>query len=321
MFELIKMELPGCGDLPVQVTELWRELFGEEELRDTRGQFSGSEVKFYKDTIYAAVKDGKLAACCHITSQKNGMIAGLGGVASDNEFRGQGIADKVLAFALDDFDKSDCDAMFLGTGNPVAANLYAKYGFSYVRGTSAMLRVSKGVRFQDVLRREVLPDGEVCVRHGDASLRLPLIPLVYNGCGMLVCDANARIYGVNTFMQWSCMGLYPRYERIRENGGDFLMLASGSHCLGVASFVPFADMPGKAQGDIFYVAEASGYAPELLRKLRDAASAAEMELVIPVSSTDRGKHDLLVSSGAKAVGSSKLIPAKGVEITVEQFSW
>lgn len=317
MFDLMKIELPDCGNIPEQVTELWRDLFGDEEVISTRSQFRGDERDFFHDTLYAAVKDGKLAACCHITRQKNGYIAGLGGVASAPEFRGQGAADKVMAFALDDFDRSGCDAIFLGTGNPVAANLYSKYGFAYVRGTSAMLRVTGGLRPMDIFPRELAVNENVTVEKGDASFRLPVIPLVYDGCGMLVCDAAAGIYGVRTFVQWSCMGLYPRYEKIREKGGDFLLLKSGTHCVGVASFVPSDCGADRVHGDLYYTSDAAEYAPELLKKLQTAAGGRE--LMFTVSPVDAAKYNLLISCGAVYENCGRLFPAKGVELAVDHL--
>ena len=321
MFDLIKIELPDNGDIPLQVTELWRELFGEEEVCNTRGQFRGDETSFYHDTLYVALQNGKLAACCHITRQKNGFIAGLGGVASDKLFRGQGVADKVIEFAMDDLDKCGCDAVFLGTSNPIAANLYMKYGFNYIPGTSAMLRVSGGKRFNDVLKREISVSGKVEIKRGDASLRLALIPLVYNGCDMLICDAAAGIFGIKTFVQTSCMGLYPRYENIRQKGGDFFMLVSGSHCLGAASFLPTPGMPGKGIGDIFCTPESMEYAPELLTAVRAAAEAENSDLIFPVSPADGLKCDLLKSCGAKSVGNGQINHSTGVTLNVVHFAW
>lgn len=316
MLEFVKVKLPdSSSSVPQQVAELWRQVFGECEVQYTRGRFCGDELGFHDDVLYAVLKDGEIAACCHITSQKNGRIAGLGGVASAPEFRGQGMADKLLDFALQDFDQSGCDTIFLGTGNPAAANLYAKYGFAFLRGTAVMMRTAGGARPMDILRRELSLDGETGIKSGDASLRLPIIPLACCGCSMLVGDGVAGIFGADHLMQRSCMGLYMRYEGVRRDGGDFLMLRSGTHILGTASFVPVADAPEQVKADLLYTAEAAEYAPELLKQLQRSAGGRALD--IAVSPQDAAKYEMLLSCGAGKTGSGKLTPVAGVEIPVD----
>ena len=301
-FKLRKILLPSTDSASAAVTELWRECFGQEEVDGTRAQFAGKESDFNVDTLYVLECEGSLGACCHITRCKGTGLAMLGGVATSPSFRGKGFGRAVCEFALSDFDSSGGEALWLATENPVAAELYESVGFHYQAGAHVMARLRNGLSAMDVQKR-LFTGGECSVQKASPFMRVPMIPLISGRNPLVVLDANVGLCGTRHMALTSCTGLYPRYLRVRENGGECMFLrdvATGA-VVGLATVATMAD--GTLQADAFWRLEYASKAPSLLQSL--SSCFPNRRLFFPVA--DDVKAQVLSNLGAVEKG-TRMVP-------------
>ena len=221
--------------------ELWAGCFGEELLDELKPQLDGAEPTFNEDTVYLGFVDGMLAATCHLTRSRAIGWAGLGEVATAAEFRGRGFAHEICRAALDDFDRTGGEAIWLGTVNPAAASVYASLGFGYLPDTSVMQRLRPDLSPTAFARRWIDADG-LRIVPGSAAFRIPMIPLLTSKMGIETLDANVGLVGTEFRPQHSCMGLYPKYDALAGKGGGWAALVNGRGAvLGLASWLADAD--------------------------------------------------------------------------------
>ena len=314
---LRKVTLPSSDTVTVDVTELWRDLFGEEEVVGTRAQFAGEETAFDSDTLYVLEVGGVLAACCHITRRLGTGLAMLGGVASATAFRGQGLGRAVCEFAMDDFDQAGGEAIWLCTGNPIAADLYESIGFHYQAGAHVMARFKNGLRSMELSKR-LFPGGECVVQTASPMMRVPMIPLVCGRNNVAVLDANVALCSTGCMALGSCTGLYPRFLKVRERGGECLFMqdtVTGA-VTGLATVVPTAD--GALQADAFWRSEYEPQAPTLIQALAQRFDGRRLRF--PVA--DDVKARVLTALGAAEIGEKTLsfgrftLPARILELAL-----
>ena len=128
------------------VFELYRELFGESEVAVVRSIFAGKEQAFSRDWVACAdLRNGMLGGTA-MGSQSLDCpeLGALNGVGVRLEARGRKLAEHCCRSILETLDASKVRAAFLATGNPVAARLYDKLGFTFLPGTAS--RPSAAVR-------------------------------------------------------------------------------------------------------------------------------------------------------------------------------
>ncbi len=296
-YKLRKITLPSSEAVTVAVTELWRVLFGEEEVVGTRAQFAGEETAFNSDTLYVLEVDGTLAACCHITRRLGTGLAMLGGVASATAYRGQGFGRAVCEFAMTDFDQTDGEAIWLCTSNPIAAALYESTGFHYQAGAHVMARFKNGLRGMDLPKR-LFPGGGCTVQMASPMMRVPMIPLICGRNNVTVLDANVVLCSTSCMALRSCTGLYPRFLKVRERGGECLFMqdAVTGAVTGLATAAPMPD--GTLQADAFWRSEYEPQVPQLIRTLAQRFDGCRLRF--PVA--DDAKASVLTALGAAEVG-------------------
>ncbi len=288
--------LPEDDAVTRPVQDLWRKCFGEGEVTETRGQFAGEETDVDDDILYVLSVDGRLASCCHITRRKGTGMGGLGCVATVSEFRGRGLSREICSYALRDFDESGGDVIWLGTSNPVAANLYHSLGFSFLPGTQVMRRMREGLtdtRFLDGFFK----GSTTCVKRGSAAFRIPMIPLMTSRLGFAVMDCVAGFCGSENIVECSCMGLFPAYESIRTSNGDWCCLDCGDGRIGgLGSWKTLSN--GVAMVDGFWHSNFRAGAPELFRALVEEAKTAASRVIMPVADVDAAKAEVAAELGA-----------------------
>ncbi len=72
-------------------------------------------------------------------------IAVMGGVATSEAYRGQGLASAVVGAVCERFDSAGGRLLFLGTSNPAARRIYERLGFRQVAG-QIFCRAARGAR-------------------------------------------------------------------------------------------------------------------------------------------------------------------------------
>ena len=232
---------PEDAALVDEAKAIWTACFGIELLGELRPQLAGSETAFNEDVVYLGLDEGRVAATCHLTCSRTIGWAGLGEVATAPAFRGRGYAHTVCQAALDDFDRGAGEAVWLGTVNPAAASVYASLGFSYLPDTSVMRRLRPDFSPTTFAWRWIDADG-LRIVPGSAAFRIPMIPLLTSKMGIETLDTNVGLVGTEYRPQHSCMGLYPKYDALKEKGGCWSALVNGRGAvLGLASGLPNAD--------------------------------------------------------------------------------
>lgn len=269
---------------------LLSDIFGEDEAVSELPSLDGTQASFNDDIVYTAEEDGITHGTVHLTvteGQPEGegiRISGISGMCTDMAVRGTGIGRKLFGKIVEESDANGCDAAFLGTGNPVACNLYSSFGFAYLPGSYVMARFNGTNRvsfFEDRFRKPL----EITVRELDASDRISVIPLFLNeGPGFLL-DSVTGIFSNEVITQPSCMGLYPKYENIMNNGGRVYAAVSERGVLG-----GIASQGADGIAD-FFCQENYGEAAQML------LSALGGEARIRISAYDDRKADMLFEYG------------------------
>ncbi len=163
-----------------------------------------------------------------MTPRAEPRFAGIGEVATRPEYRGRGIANRLCHQALDDFTKNGGEMVFLGTENPNAARIYHRLGWRRIAGSTVYANVTTGESPEEYLADHFRTSAPVNIVAGDASLRVPMIPLLLTPHDWQVLDGNLPTPMVSTryAMQNSCMGLCRKYYyllsplSLREGGRE-----------------------------------------------------------------------------------------------------
>ncbi len=233
------MEVPVSTQNKKDLLDFWASIFGEGYLSDQNISpvLSGKEKAFNRDFVFIARIGKKIVSTVHLTTSKfDKRIGGIGEVATHQNYRGRGFARILCEMAIDAFEKMDGAWLFLGTSNPAAARLYHSLGWHYITGSRVMFRDSHGknpeVFFKEYF--EHIRKHNVGIVRGDMRFRLQVIPITIIPYDGPVLDLNAGLFSTRWFMQRSCMGLYPRYEKI-DDGGAWFVALSGKFIAGIAS--------------------------------------------------------------------------------------
>ena len=148
-----------------------------------------------------------------MTPRAEPRFAGIGEVATRPDYRGRGIAGRLCQQALDDFTKNGGEMVFLGTENPNAARIYHRLGWRRIAGSTVYANVTTGDSPEEYLADYFRSPSSVNIVTGDASLRVPMIPLLLTPHDWQVLDGNLPTPMISTryAMQNSCMGLCRKY--------------------------------------------------------------------------------------------------------------
>jgi GNAT superfamily N-acetyltransferase len=202
----------------VQLIDLWSLMF-DADYQYFSSILAGVECEYNRDIIYFALIDGQIVGTCHLTiSLANSLLGGLGEVCTLPQFRGKSIASTLCSRALKDFCYEGGRALFLGTSNPVAALIYKRLGWKKVPGTNVMLYVTNDESPEEFLSGYLTEATPVRIKDGTPADRIPIIPLIVAPHNWQVMDNNTNIFSSKFEQQNSCMGLFPRYSSLADNG-------------------------------------------------------------------------------------------------------
>lgn len=148
-----------------------------------------------------------------MTPHANPEFAGIGEVATRPDYRGQGIAGRLCRQALEEFASNGGEAVFLGTENPNAARIYQRLGWRKIANSTDYVNITSGDSPEEYLADYFRTPSPVNIVPGDASLRVPMIPLLLIPHDWQVLDGNLPTPMISTryAVQNSCMGLCRKY--------------------------------------------------------------------------------------------------------------
>lgn len=280
----------GCQDMLSCI----REIFGEEEALLKTPQLNGTEVAVNTDIVYEAWENGVLCGTVHGTIPGiSPRLCGISAVCTTPAHRGKGISKHLFRLLLEEMEQRGVEAFFLGTGNPVAAGMYASYGFSYLPGSGVMARFH-GHNFDTFRKDYTVAPKNYEIIPGSAAMRIPMIPLIVCGGKQRVLDWNTALYNASIVSQLSCMSLYPKYEALQQQGGRYWGVLSDSGLLGaMLSVLP---TPSGMRADFFCGAGFEGTIPELLQVCQQEVGPVYLQ----VADFDIRKQPLVASLGYAA---------------------
>lgn len=286
---------------PFDATEALEHLeliFGIDERLLEECQLNGSEAQFNKDIVYLAYENNDLLGMIHATIPvRTPDLAGLSAMFTTEAARGKGIGKILFEKIVDEVSSNGISLTLLGTSNPVAARLYAKFGFAFCPGSHVMAHFREGNMIDYVQRHYLATQGAVEVSRGNQSMRIPIIPLVLQHDLGVILDINTGIFDSSSITQRSCMGLFPRYEALRNQGGDYFMAFDASGTLGaVSSALPQHD--GSVRADFFALTSFESVIPEMIRKMEYNYGDVYFE----IATNDNTKKRILNENGYKAIG-------------------
>ena len=231
-FTIEKLEVPLRENQVSEFVYFWRKYFGASD-EYSEDLLSGCEIEHNRNTIYVARIDGELVGTVHLTVARSSLaIGGLGEVLTDPHFRRRGISSRLCALACDDFRAWGGQALFLGTHNPQATRIYNRCGFRKLSSSNTMACITSGNSPESFLVELFKARRPAAIVPGSPADRITMIPLIVSPHEWEVMDANVNILSTRFVIQKSCMGLYPRYEKlILERKGAWFAARTDDDCL------------------------------------------------------------------------------------------
>ena len=238
--ESLRYETPIAEPLAKELFAFWEEIFGPDDPDIPIGVFLGEEAEHNRHVVLAENDGDTLAGTCGImTPRANPEFAGIGEVATRPEYRGQGIAGRLCRQALEDFASNGGKAAFLGTENPDAARIYHRLGWRRIANSTDYANVTNGDAPEEYLADYFRQSAAVKIIPGDASLRVPMIPLLLTPHDWQVLDGNLPTPMISTRYaeQNSCMGLCRKYYYLvkRDDAEWFAAKTSDGRLVGIGT--------------------------------------------------------------------------------------
>ena len=209
-----RYETPIREDLAHELFTFWEEIFGPEDPDIPISVFLGDEADHNRHVVLLERDNDVLAGTCGImTPRANPEFAGIGEVATRAEYRGRGIAGRLCQQALDEFTEQGGEAVFLGTENPNAARIYHRLGWRRIANSTVYANITNGDSPEEYLADYFRTPSSVNIVLADASLRVPMIPLLLTPHDWQVLDGNLPTPMISTRYaeQNSCMGICRKY--------------------------------------------------------------------------------------------------------------
>ena len=235
-----RYEIPIEQDLAEELFAFWKDIFGPGDPDIPMDVFLGDEVDHSRLVTYLERDGDILTGTCGITvSRANPRLAGFGEVATRPDYRGRGIASRLCGQAVEEFVEQGGEAVFLGTGNPDAARIYHRLGWRRIAGSYVWANVTTGDSPEEYLADYYRLPGRVSIVPGDASLRVPMIPLLLTPHDWQVLDGNLPVpmVSIRYAMQSSCMGLCRKYYDLVKRDGTawFAAKTDDDRLVGIAT--------------------------------------------------------------------------------------
>jgi len=236
----LRYEIPIESKLADELFAFWKRIFGTEEPDIPLGVFLGDETAHNRLIAYVERDGDTLMGTCGTTIDKsNPRLAGFGEVATEPKYRGRGIATRLCNQALEEFRSQGGEAIFLGTGNGDAARIYHRLGWRRMAGTNVWANVTSGDSPEDFLVDYFREASATSIVPGDASLRVPMIPLLVTPHDWQVLDGNLPVPMTSTRYdtQNSCMGLCRKYYDLvsSDNTEWFAAKTSDERLVGITT--------------------------------------------------------------------------------------
>ena len=301
--DIEQVETPLNADLAAELSALWEETFASS-YEKFQAMLRGEEREHNRNLFFLTRCNGVVAGTCHVAlSRTQSQLGGFGEVATLPQFRRQGIATALCARGRDAFAELGGEALFLGTNNPQALRVYHRLGWRKLSGANVMALVNGSSAPEVFMADYYRQGGTVRVDEGTAAARVPIIPLLLCPHDWRVLDANAGFFSTRYVVQSSCMGLYPRYELIVQQGGMFFEARTDTNCL-VGLSTARLDGKGRCQVDGFVHAEYDAVWEELMQATLSWCDQRTLACQAVIATEDEDKRARFSALGFTAIGAA-----------------
>ena len=148
-YQILTTPLPT--NMVAELVAWWESIF-ELDLQWLWPVLSGGETEHVDSYLYVARKQQEVVATCHLWHSRSDRRLGcLGEVATAPDHRQRGLGKRVCTMAANDFEGQGGQALFLGTSNPAAANMYEQLGWGRVPGSNAMVHLKNTASCREYL--------------------------------------------------------------------------------------------------------------------------------------------------------------------------
>ena len=214
----VKLRIPIDEGLNERLQAFWHDIFGNAPDIEP-AVLLGSEASHNTSELYLVEEDGRAVSTTMVTSC-NALpeLGGFGEVATLPEARGRGLATDLCRQSVEDFAATGGKALFLGTVNPAAARIYHRLGWRKLASSIVWAVITDDRSPEAFLVDYFREPSPAVVEEGGPGVRIPMIPLIVMPHDWRVLDANTGIFSARYAMVRSCMGLYPKYQALREGG-------------------------------------------------------------------------------------------------------
>ena len=296
--EIERFEAPMPQEVVDECFAFWEPFF-DRNVEDFRDVYTGKERAYNRDLLYFGRKGGRLVGVAHLTiSASEADIGGVGAVATDPDFRRQGIAQHICESLRDDFFAQGGQALFLATSLPTAFRVYRRAGWEPCPSAHVMCCTADRRSPEEFLAHRFESGGPLALEPADPGIRYPMVPLIVCPHNWQVLDANTGILSTRYAVQKSCGGLYPKYEPF-VNGPCVTAIAAraGDGCL-VGLFTARIDQSETCHVDGFLPESFGDHWPQAMQTILEwgtGGGAADFRAELSVE--DSGKIALLESMG------------------------
>jgi len=222
-----------------ELSIFWGGIFGIDPIPDVPKEvFLGSENKFNTTKVfYYSEKESIIATCATVISNNINILGGLAEVATHEKFRGNGFAKDLCKKALERFFTDKGEALFLGTSNPIAEKLYIKLGWQKIYNSNVLVNIKNNATYEEFSKNYFKDDSSILINQSNPSARIPMIPLIIYPHQSELLDSNINIYSTKYHNQSSCMGLYNKFNIIKNknNGTWFVVKTKSGKVVGIST--------------------------------------------------------------------------------------
>ena len=211
-----RLRVPIDEALNDRLQAFWHEIFGDAPDIEP-AVLLGSETGHNTSDLYLVEEDGQAISTTMVTTC-NALpeLGGFGEVATVPEARGRGLATDLCRRSIEDFAGTGGKALFLGTVNPAAARIYHRLGWRKLASSIVWALITDDRSPEAFLVDYFCSPTAAVVEEGGPGVRIPMVPLIVTPHDWRVLDANTGIFSARYALVRSCMGLYPKYQALRE---------------------------------------------------------------------------------------------------------
>jgi predicted GNAT family N-acyltransferase len=224
---------PLNNRLAKSLTDFWEDIFACS-FDFIRTVTAGHETAINNDLFWVSSSNTEIVGTSHLTQPTLlPHLGGMGEIAVKSFARKQGLGERHCHQAIDYFEKNSGQYLFLGTNNPGAQKLYSKLGWRELENSDVMVRSEYAL--EDLYKN--IP-GKFQIKPGSALERISMIPLILSTKVFCCLDANTNIYSTSCQRQKSCMGLFPKYQNLKnkDNAGGWLAMYRSNVLTGLMSW-------------------------------------------------------------------------------------